>query len=489
MKAKSITRNFIYDLIYKVITLLIPLVTAPYISRVIGVDGIGYYSYTSSICAYFGLVAILGTNIYGQREIAFCNGNKKQYSKKFGEIYILRVLLICITACIYIFFSFHMKGRVRVLLLLQTVDIICLNFDITWFFQGIEEFGLILYRNIILKTLSVLSIFLFVKTEEDLYWYVFLTSMAVVIGNLSLWFGLKRYIVKVDISLVEVGKHLRPAILLFIPTIALKLYEQIDKTMLGVLSSSSAESGYYELTTKIIVIVITFVTSIGTVLSPRMAALYSQNDEKKIESLLYKSFEIIWALALPVSFGIIAISDAFVPLFFGAGYEKVVLLLRILAIICIPMGLKNIIGIQYFIPTMRERLYTKFILVGLTLNICLNFILIPQYFSIGAAVASIVSETIIVVLQFFSIREKVKLNKVLELCKKKACAAFVMAVVIKLGIRIVPGSLTSLLFLIFVGVLIYSGLLILFHDNITCEALRMVYRKIKNTRIPKKNRI
>lgn len=470
---KSIAKNYMLDLSYRIICLLTPLLTAPYISRRIGVEGIGNYSYTFSVCSYFAMFAVLGSNIYGQREIARCNGNRLKISKTFWSIFILRFICVVFTACIYIRYCFATSGVIKVLLLLQTVDVVGQIFDITWLFQGMEEFGILLIRNLVMKGIAVGSIFLLVKSQEDLYIYVLMTSLANIIGNLTLFGSLKKYVDFVGITWNDICKNIIPIIRLFIPTVALNVYNQIDKTMIGALCSSN-ETGAYEQATKIIIIITTVVTSINNVMSPRMTGLFECGEKEKAKALLINSFNLIWLLSMPISMGLICISDIFVPIFFGNGYERTIILLIILSFVCMPMGIKTVIGMQYLIPLKNEKTYTHSIIWGLLVNVILNAILIPLLESVGAAIASLISEISIVLFLIYKLRKDIKLKEIMNGIFKTMIASMIMSVVVILIRNHISNDMISLGVCIFSGIIIYGIMLIFLKEELTLKILEKI---------------
>lgn len=481
MSKKSIVKNYFFDMFYRILTIIIPLVTAPYISRVIGAEGIGNYSYTQSICSYFTLFAVLGSNIYGQRQIAFVREEKKKRTGVFWEIMTIRGVCIFISTLAYLFAIINSDGVIKVLFLIQIVDIIGLLFDVTWFVQGLEEFGLIFYRNLIMKGLSVASIFLFVKTEKDLYLYVFLTSLAVIVGNISLWPQLPKYLCKINIKELDVKKHLLPVLSLFLPTIALRVYDVLGKTMLGAIAKDPEENGYYEQAIKIINIVIPVLTSLGNVMSPRMAYLYSQKEKEQLKKYFTLSFEVVIVLALPVAVGLLTVADNFVPWFFGDDFLKVADLLKYFSPICVAMALKNLIGIQYLIPTNRQNLYTLSIVVGLGVSVVLNYLLIPKYTSVGAVVAILVSEYLIVVIQTCMIRKEIEIGELFKRSLSKIFACAVMGIALySLGNMLSPGIINTII-LVACGAAVYGALLILTKDKTIWFVLDKIMAKIKQS--------
>lgn len=461
---KSLTRNYIYDLTYRVLQIITPLITAPYIARVLGAEGIGAYSYTSSICGYFSLFAILGSDTYGQREIAFCGTDREKRSQTFWEIFFMRLAGILISGFVYYAFCLGTKAELRVLFLLQLLDFVGLIFDVAWLMQGVEEFGTLLFRNLIIKVSSIISLFAFVRKSEDLYIYVFLLSFSRIIGNVSVIPSLRKYIKKPHISVSLALRHIKPAVVLFFPTIALSIYNSFDKIMLGYLTDSSAQNGFYEQSLKIITLAITIVTSLGNVMAPRMALLYSEKNQEKLNYYLYSSFEIVWMLALPVSFGIAAVSSNLIPWFLGDGYEEVIILLVCFAPICAAMGLKSVIGLQYLIPIKQERKYTRSIIIGIVCNVLLNTCLIPRYQARGAVIASVIAEYLIVICQMLMIRKSVSILKIFRAIKFKLLAAALMgAAVYFAGRHLAPGILNTCI-LIGMGGGIYFGILLVFRD-------------------------
>lgn len=475
--AKSVTRNYIYDLIYRILQILTPLITAPYISRVIGAEGIGDYSSTQAICSYFALAAILGSNVYGQREIAFCGENREKRSIAFWEIMSIRMLTITLCGVAYLFFGLCEEGSFRVLLLLQMIDVWGLVFDITWLIQGVEEFGVMLVRNLFIKFFSIFCVFVFIHKETDLYLYVCLLSLSVVFGNIALWPRLSKYVDFVKLSELKPNRHWKQILALFVPTIALRLHDSFDKTMLHYIVNESDENGFYEQARKLITMAITIVTSLSNVMLPRMAALFSKNNQEKLKEYLYNSFELVWTLALPIAFGLAAISDNIVPWFFGPGYEKVILLLKLFAPISLLMALMNVIGLQYMVPTKRQNMYTFSIMVGVVVNVAVNALMIPLWKSAGAVIASVISEAVIVLTQIWMIRKEVSFGAIMAPIRMKLPASILMAFVCYvMAIKLSP-SIPHTFLAIAVSGGIYLLLLVIMKDSSIKKVYEMVRKK------------
>lgn len=425
MAKKSIAKNYIYNMVYQVLILILPLVTTPYLSRVLGAEGIGIYGYTYSIVTYFILFGSLGVAMYGQREIAYAQENIEARKKVFIEIVIFRIITIAIAIVAYYFF-FMQGAEYQIYYRILLLELIAAAFDISWFFQGMEEFKRTVTRNVLVRICSVSLVFLLVKTKEDLAKFTLIYSLADLIGNLSLWLYVPKYLKGVKVKNIDVIRHLPQIILLFIPQIANQIYKILDTTMIGALVENKSEVGFYEQGQKVIRLLLTIVTSLGIVMVPRMASTFASGDKEKIKDYMKMSFKFVFFLAFPIMFGIISISSAFVPVFFGNGYDKVVILINIISPIILLMGMGNVLGTQYLLPTKKQKEYTISVTVGVIFNFILNYILIKKYASIGASIATVLSELIIVGIQFQYVKKDIKFRNLIALAWKYFVSAMVM---------------------------------------------------------------
>ena len=434
MAKKSITRNYIYNMIYQVLILVLPLVTTPYLSRVLGAEGIGIYGYTYAVVTYFILFGSLGVAMYGQREIAYAQENIEARKKTFIEIVLFRFVTIAIATVFYYFF-FIKGAEYQIYYQILLLELIAAAFDISWFFQGMEEFKRTVTRNVLVRICSVSLVFILVKTKEDLAKFTLIYSLADLIGNLSLWLYVPKYVKGVKVKNINAFRHLPQIILLFIPQIANQIYKILDTTMIGALVADKAETGYYEQGQKVIRLLLTVVTSLGVVMVPRMASTFMSGDNEKIKDYLKMSFRFVFFLAFPIMFGITSIAASFVPVFFGEGYDKVVILISIISPILLLMGMANVLGTQYLLPTKRQKEYTISVLIGLIVNFILNYILIKQYASIGASIATVISELVVVVIQYQYIKKDINFKTLLNLAWKYLVAGLTMFAVC-FGVRL-----------------------------------------------------
>ncbi len=474
MPKKSIARNYLYNLTYQILILILPLITTPYLSRVLGAQGIGIYSYTYVIVNYFVLFGSLGVSLYGQREIAYAQKNKSKRKKIFLELIIFRFITVAIATIVY--YQFFIKtGEYSQYYKILLFELIASAFDISWFFQGLEEFKKTVTRNILVRLISVALIFIIVKTETDLVKYMYIYSLADLIGNLSLWIYLPKYLRGIKIKNINIVRQIPAILLLFIPQITNKLYNMLDTTMLGKMVLDKAETGYYEQSQKVIRVLLTIVTSLGTVMIPRMANMFANGEKENINYYMKKSFSFVFMLSFPMIFGVISVSKAFVPIFFGDGYEKTVILMSIISPIILLMGVANVVGTQYLLPTKRQKEYTISVGLGVVVNFIANYILIKLYASIGACIATVLSQVVVDWVQFKYVKDEIDIKSLIKLSYKYLLASIVMFGACTLTKLIVNTGVASIVLQVIVGVLVYAFILIRLKD----EYLYMFLKKLR----------
>ena len=470
---KSIVKNYLYNLSYQLLVIILPLITTPYVSRVLGPEGIGAYSFTNSITQYFILFGALGLNLYGQREIAYKQSNKKEYSKLFYEIFILKT--ICLSLSIVVFYLMASNyTRYSQIFYIQIIDIVAAIFDISWLYQGLEDFKRIVIRNFLVKILGVILIFLFVKSPSDLYIYVLCYSGTLLLGNLSMFLYLPNTVTKLKLKDIDIKKHAKPAFILFIPQISISLYTLLDKTMIGLITSSDAEVGYYEQSQKIIKLLLTIITSLGTVMMPRIANIYAENNSKLINKYMVSTFSFVFLFSLPICFGIVGIANDFVPWFFGEGYDKVIINMIIISPIIVFIGLSNVIGTQYLLTTGKQKYYTKSVILGSIVNFFLNILFIPNFLSYGAAFATVCAECVVTLVQIYSIRNDFNIKYIFRKNLKYLLMSIIMLVIVLIEGYFLSPNIISTVIQVISGIIIYIVLFIFTKDENVFNILKKI---------------
>ena len=476
--SKSISKNYIYNVSYQLLTLITPFITTPYLSRVLGPHGIGIYSYTTSIVSYFILLSSLGIANYAQREIAYNQDNPQIQSRTFFEINLLRIILVSISLGVYYLTIIHFPDD-HLVYWIQALNIIAVLFDISWFFQGLEEFGKIVFRNFVIKVLSVVLIFVLIHNPDDLNKYIFLLGFMNILSGISIWFYLPRYLVKVPWKEIKIFRNFSIIIQLFLPQVAIQIYTVLDKTMIGAITGSPLENGYYEQAEKVVKLSLTIVTSLGTVMMPRIAYSYAHGKIDAIKEDMMRSYRFVWFLTIPMFFGFIAVSSNFVPWFFGPGYEKVVPLMQILSGLVIAIGLSNVTGIQYLLPTNQQNKLTLSVVIGAITNFVLNLLLIPHLQSIGAAIASIIAECVVSGVQFYIVRNVFSIVNIIASMKKYFISGCIMFAAIFTLAFILPPSIIHTFIIIAIGLGCYLGLLSLLKDSMLYMAINKIKNKVR----------
>lgn len=470
---KSVIVNYIYNIVYQILVMILPLITAPYISRVLGADNIGAYSYTQSITYYFTLFGCFGLNLYGQKEIAYVQDDQTKRSKVFWEIVAIRFVTHLISLTVFCVTFLH-HGRYSVLFKIQLIDIVASFVDVSWFFQGLEEFKRIVTRNIIIKLVAVASIFMFVKKPSDIIIYAIIYSLSLLIGNLIMIIYLPKLISVHKVRGREVFKHIKPCLVLFLPQIASSIYNVLDKTMIGAMTGIEAEVAFYEQAQKVVKIALSFLTAIGTVMLPRISAEFAQKNYAAIKNYLRQSFRVAFFLGIPLSLGLISTASCLIPWFYGKGYEKVIPNIMVISPIILIVGLSNVIGVQYLLPTGKQNAYFISVFSGALVNVILNIVLIPRFFSLGAAMASIIAELSVLVVQIHMTRNEFEFRSIFKDSVRCFIAGLVMAGCIFFETRFLVPSIKSSIVQIITGVVVYLIMLLVMKDTLMKEILRKV---------------
>lgn len=477
MSKKSVTRNYIYNLIYQLLVIILPLATTPYLSRILGAENIGIYSYTISIVTYFILFGSLGVAMYGQREIAYLQGEKEKYSKTFWEIIILRFFTMTISMIVF-FFTFVNNNEYSMYYTILLLEMIANCIDISWFFQGLEEFKKTVFRNIAVKIISIVSIFVFIKKPEDLWIYFLIYVLSTLIGNLSLWMHLPKYVKKVKLQDLSIKQHIKPTLGLFIPQIAIQIYTVLDKVMIGAIISDKSEVGFYEQSQKVVKVLLTIITSLGTVMVPKIANIFKNGDNEKIKEYIKKSFNFVFCLSIPMILGIVGVVHNFVPSFFGKGYERVEILMIIISPILLAIGLSNVIGTQYLLPTKKQKEYTISVIVGAITNFILNILLIGKYGAVGASVGTVVAEFCVTITQFIFIKDNIKITEILKLSIKYIVSGIIMFLLIFIIGKYIKHRLICITVQVVTGTIVYFVWLLMLKDQFVYSILYRIKNKI-----------
>ena len=418
----KVLKNYAYNLSYQLLVIVLPIITTPYVTRIFSSKDLGTYGYFNSIVTYFILLATLGVANYGTKEIS---GHRKDIRKNFWGIYTLQLMATILSLTLYTLLCLFFSGMQNMMAYILGLSLISKGMDISWLFQGLEDFRLITARNTTVKLLGVISIFLFVKTPGDLYLYVFLLTFFELLGQLSMWLPAIPYIGEPQFDLSYAKKHLKPVILLFLPQVAISLYVTLDRTMLGALSSTN-DVGIYDQALKIINILLTLVTSLGSVMLPRVSGLLSNGDHKAVNKMHELSFLIYNLVIFPIIAGLLIVNKDFVSFFLGKDFQEAYLAIAIMVFRMFFIGWTNIMGIQILIPHNKHREFMLSTTIPAVVSVGLNLLLIPPFGFVGASIVSVLTEALVWFIQLYFCLPYLKEVPILESLAKIVCASTMM---------------------------------------------------------------
>lgn len=392
----SIKKNIIYNIVLNIANVVFPFITVPYISRILGPEGVGISSFAITYAEYFGLFAALGIPMYGIREIAKVRDDKSLLNKVFSELFVINILSVLAFSIIYITsISFVKQLNEQKEILYAAGAILYLSFfSIDWFFSGLENFKLITLRSIIIKSLSIILLFLFVKERNDIIPYILVILFAKMGNNIWNLYALFKNGYKISVKEISLKRHLKPLLILYASAISISIYTMLDTLMLGFLSNYK-EVAFYSSATKVSKLLLPIVISSGIVLLPRLAYYKQQNQMDEIVKVTKLSFSYITFFSIPLTFALIIIAPDFVPLFFGNQFEGTIIPLQIMSTLLVIIGLNNLAGVQILVGLGFDKYFMFSLLYGVFLNVIMNIILIPLLGAIGASISSVCAEVVI----------------------------------------------------------------------------------------------
>jgi O-antigen/teichoic acid export membrane protein len=403
-KKSNVKSNFIYQICYQVLILALPFVMSPYVSRVLGADGLGRYSYSYSVAYYFVLFSMVGILNYGNRAIAKCRNDRDMLNREFSGLVTLHIMISGVCTVLYLIYTIFI-AKEQLYAITQIAYVLSGLFDITWFYYGIEKFKLTVARNTIIKILTVVLVFMLVREKNDVWVYCVIMSGSMLLSQLTLWVPLKKYVSYVRPSKDDTAKHLKPMMLLFIPTIAISLYKYMDKIMIGILSDKT-ELGYYENAESLTRVLNTIIGSLGTVMLPQMSNLVANNKMDQFFKYISVSMRYIMVMAFGMSFGLAGIAKTFAPFFWGDDFIRAGEIIQWLVITVPFVSFANVIRTQYLLPKEKDIEYMTSVIAGAAVNLVINAVLIPVYGAVGASVATVFAEMTVCIVQMFAVRKE-----------------------------------------------------------------------------------
>jgi len=391
--------------------MIFPIIIYPYTSRIIGDEGIGRVAFSLSVVQYFIFLGSLGIPIYGIREISKYKDNVAKRSKIFFELLIIQVGATLLSLIIYliVILKWNVLTNNLAILFILGINLFFNTLSLDWFYKGIEEYKFISVRNILVKLVALSYMFIFVKSKQDYLQYTIIFIITLTGVNIINAFNIKKF-VSFERYTLEIKHHIKSILIIFVSVLAISIYVNLDITMLGILSGEK-HVAYYSVAIKLNRLLITLVTAFGTVIVPKISNyVYNKNNEE-IKKLLKIALSYIFIISIPAIIILNNFAKEIILLMFGEQFKPAISTFKITNLIILFTGLNNFMGIQVLFPHNKEKYYTFSIIVGVIFNIILNYILIPIYKNDGAAIATLMTELIILILLFYFTKNQI--NKIL----------------------------------------------------------------------------
>ena len=480
-----VVKNYLYNLMYQVVGILLPIVTIPYISRILGPDGLGKYSLTNTYAQYFVLFGMIGLSMYCSREVAYVRDNESKLSKIFWELNFLRFITMGTSFIIYNLFCLYViKPQYKIISSVQGLILLSSLFDISWLFTGLENFKKVSIRNTLVKVIGVCLVFIFVKKESQVWRYALILGGTQFIGQIIMWFDIPKYIKFVKPNKDALIRHLSFSLKLFIPQIAINVYTMLDKVMLGNLANE-AEVGMYDNSQKIIKIAITIVTTLASVTIPKMANLYKNGQLEGFSKNVYKSFSFVSFLAFPMAFGLIGICRNFIPWFYGPGFERIEPMFYFGSWLMITLAWSSIVGTQVLISMKRDKQFTIAVTTGAVMNVIFNFMLIRRFGGVGTTISSVIAEFIGMFIMVYFVRDIVKTKQLFKPIPKYFISAFIMFLVVFNVGNLVNQTIIGTVIQVISGIISYMSIMFIIKDENLLYILNFIKNKIKSKKVVK----
>lgn len=477
---RSIKYNFVMNLILTASNFLFPLITFPYVSRVLQVEANGIIAYVTSIVSYFSLVAFLGIPTYGIRAAATVRDDKRKLSKVVQELLIINIVLVGFVLIIYFIMLFTVPSMpvYSELFYINAIGIILNVLGVNWFFQAIEQYDYITVRSIIFRVLSIALMFIFVHQPSDYIIYGLILVLSSAGSNILNFKRLFKYITLKKQDKYEFVPHFKPILILFAQSLVISIYTNLDLIMLGSIKDSY-EVGLYTAATKLKLILLSVVNSLGNVLLPRMSYYVRRNMKEQFERVMAQALNFTLFISLPLAIFFTLNANESLLILAGEQYLGAVLSMQFLTIAVIPIGITGVLGIQVLTPLEKEKYLLISVIVGAVIDLLLNFILISPYGSSGAAFATMIAEFAVLFVQIYYTRELL-----FKIIHQIVGIRYLFTVGISaLGMILVKSLQLSHFWLLCVEGIIFFGsyavILVLLKDDFILNFLENFYKKLK----------
>ncbi len=453
----STRKNTLYNMAYRLFSMLLPLVTAPWLSRTVGPEGVGLYGYAWAISYTFCLVGLLGLENYGPRAIAQCKDDPAALSRTFSAIWQMQLLVAGGTLLVWLGYTAFVAGAERQLAFHLTLMSVSCLINVDWCLMGLDRFRPIALRNTAVKLLAAAAVFIFVREPKDLWIYAFAWSLSTFVGCTSCFLSLRGKVKFTPVPWKEALVHLKPCALLSISVIAVSVYRQMDKVFIGALADI-AETGYFENAEKIILCLAGFISAVGTVMLPKVSHMTAQGRMDDVRKHMDASMDLVLCMVCALGFGLASVAKEFAPLFYGADFARSGDLMIPLALTLVAIGFANVIRTQWVLPQKRDHIFVKSVLTGAAVNLLLCLCLIPRMGAMGAAIATAAAEFSVPLVQYIILRKELPYGRYVKYALGYSAIGLMMAGAVRLAALLPVGGWPGLCVQVAAGGAVYVAL-------------------------------
>ena len=476
---ESIFRNSLYNMMYKGLNVIFPLVTITYVSHILFAEGIGKVAYAQNVVQYFVIMASLGIPNYGIREVAKVRDKQEEKNIIFSELFLINGVSTVLFLMLYLFTIqtvSRFKGEDYLLHLSVGLTLVFNFINVDWFYQGIERYRYIAIRSFFVKFFVLGLTFMLVRKSGDIVKYAILNCLSVGANNICNILFLRKTGVKFRVKNTNMTRHLKTVFVMFASVVSIELYTLLDTTMIGIMCEPQSV-GYYSNAVKLVKILITFITALAGVLLPRLSYHHIRGEEEKCSALVSKVFQIMCFLYIPCQIGIFLLAEPIIYILFGDSFAPAGITLKIASCLICSLGFSNLFGTQVLLTYGKEKLLLITTIVGALTNFPLNLFLIPIYGPNGAAIASVISETAVTLVSFYFAKKFVRISLQKRFVFATICSATILVLVVFWIRSFACSALTELGLCVFVGAVTYCLMNMCLKNPIGLEIIEIIKQR------------
>lgn len=469
----KMAKNYVYNAAYQILAIVAPIITAPYLARVLGADNLGIYSYVNSSGNIITTISLLGIYAYGNRQTAYVRDNKEQLNCTFWELELTRLILGSIGTAVYAIYAVWNQNY-SIYFLIYYPYILAEFIDCSWIYVGLEDMKPAVMKNFAAKLINVAGIFILVRSKDDLWIYILLLALTALFSNISIYTQLHKYVGKPAGKAGRIPHHLKGSMELFFPQVAALFYLQVDKVMLEWITHSTRQISFYDQAEKIVTIPLSLITVISTVVMPRLANDYKKNNRKEIKNILLKAGRYAICVAMPMMLGMFCVARQFIPWYLGNEFLPTATAIMILSPIVLLNSMTGISGKQYFTATNQMKILLGAYVTAAVMNVIVNAMLIPGMGYRGAAIATVLSSSVSVLIQYHFLTKQVGISALWKWILKYFGGALVMAAGIFVITRNMRATVLTTCIQVVLGGGIYFVFLVVVHDQALKEGMAIL---------------